>query len=49
VAAISGADDKEVQGWFAQGMLINVVSAIGEGSTFEDYVCSLAGGRPTIS
>ena len=29
VAAISGADDKEVQGWFAQGMLINVVSAIG--------------------
>jgi hypothetical protein len=49
VAAISGADDKEVQGWFAQGMLINVVSAIGEGSTFEDYVCSLSGGEPTTS
>jgi Transcriptional regulator len=49
VAAISGADDREVQGWFAQGMLINVVSAIGEGSTFEDYVCSLSGGEPTIS
>lgn len=48
VAAISGADDKEVASWFAQGMLINVVSAIGEGSSFEEYVASLSGDEVTI-
>jgi AcrR family transcriptional regulator len=48
VAAISGADDKAIQGWFAQGMLINVVSAVGEGSTFDEYLGSLSGGETTI-
>ena len=48
VAAISGAADRDVESWFAQGMLINVVSAIGEGSTFEEYVASLSGGEATI-
>jgi AcrR family transcriptional regulator len=48
VASLSGADGRDVQAWFAQGMLINVVSAIGDGSTFDEYVASLSGGAPTI-
>jgi AcrR family transcriptional regulator len=48
VADLSGADQNAVAGWFAQGMLINVVAAVGEGATFEDYLASLLGGSPTV-
>ena len=46
VAVLSRADHSAIQEFFAQGMLINVVAAIGEGATFEDYVVSLLGGAP---
>jgi AcrR family transcriptional regulator len=48
VAEISGAEPKDVQAWFAQGMLVNVVASIGEGSTFDDYLASLLGGGAKV-
>jgi hypothetical protein len=48
VTDLSAADQQAVQGFFAQGMLINVVATIGEGVTFEDFLCSLLGGEPTF-
>ncbi|MGZ6272992.1 MAG: TetR/AcrR family transcriptional regulator [Candidatus Limnocylindrales bacterium] len=48
VTDLSAADQRAVQGFFAQGMLINVVAIIGEGVTFEDFLCSLLGGEPTL-
>lgn len=44
VSEVSGADPVAVQAWFAQGMLINVVASIGEGSTFDEFLSSLLGG-----
>jgi AcrR family transcriptional regulator len=48
VAEISAADQRSVQAFFAEGMLINVVATIGEGVTFDDFVGSLIGGEPKI-
>ncbi len=48
VTELSAADQRAVQGFFAQGMLINVVASIGEGVTFEDFVGSLLGGEPEL-
>lgn len=45
VTELSGADQKAIQAWFAQGMLMNVVATIGEGSTFEEFLASLLGGE----
>jgi AcrR family transcriptional regulator len=44
VGRISGADTKALRNWFAQGMLINVVASIGEGSNFDGYLGSMLGG-----
>jgi len=41
VGRVSGADEMALKNWFAQGMLINVVASIGEGSTFESFLDSL--------
>ena len=46
VSRLSGADQRAVLGFFAEGMLINVVATIGEGVTFEDFFASLLGGAP---
>jgi AcrR family transcriptional regulator len=48
VAELSGAGPTDIQKFFAQGMLINVVASIGEGATFEDYLRSLLGGASEI-
>ena len=44
VASISGADPDAVRRWFADGMLINVIASISNGSTMEDFFHSLMGG-----
>ena len=47
VAEVSGADENAVQGWFAQGMLINVIASIAEVKTYEDFRRFLIGGVGT--
>ncbi|MBA2522630.1 MAG: helix-turn-helix transcriptional regulator [Solirubrobacterales bacterium] len=41
VAERSGATDEELQAWFAQGMLMNVMAAIGALDLNEPWACSL--------
>jgi len=48
VGELSGADQRAVQAFFAEGMLINVVASIGEGVTFDDFLDSLLGGEPRV-
>ncbi len=48
VGAISGADDKAVHSFFAEGMLINVIASIGEPATFADYQTFPLGGEPRL-
>ena len=45
VAGLSGADTKAVQGWFAQGMLINVAASISDASTEDEFIRTLLGGE----
>jgi AcrR family transcriptional regulator len=44
VARISGADPESVHGWFAEGMLINVIASISDNATAEVFYKSLMGG-----
>jgi AcrR family transcriptional regulator len=44
VARVSGADPRAVHGWFANGMLINVMASISTALTFEEFIGSLLGG-----
>jgi AcrR family transcriptional regulator len=43
VSGLSGASDEEVQAWFAQGMLINVLMAIDAPSVDEPWAKALVG------
>jgi AcrR family transcriptional regulator len=49
VGRVSGADPKAVEGWFAQGMLINVIASIGAASTPDEFLRWVLGGGPVAA
>ena len=44
VGRLSGADPRALHGWFAQGMLINVVASIDDARTIEEFDDLMCGG-----
>jgi AcrR family transcriptional regulator len=44
VAELSGGDPQAIQTWFANGMLINVISSLGEARTLEEFYALVPGG-----
>jgi AcrR family transcriptional regulator len=45
VATVSGGDETAVRGFFADGMLINVVASISDTASMEDFFPDLLGGE----
>lgn len=46
VADLSAAPQEALLAWFANGMLINVISSLGEPRTMEEFLALIPGGAP---
>lgn len=49
VARVSGTPAEDLVGWFASGMLINVIASIDDAESYEEFVALLHGGTGAMS